>query len=281
VGQKSFEEFPTTCRECGEENPEDFPVCWKCHADLPPRDTPRQQTQQPEESSRAPETAHSAVRPSLLETKLELGMVLLVVWLPSFVSSVGFRFSSVSEPATLEGELYSLLYNLGEVSLVLFLLWRGSHWAIVSGLGRARIMVEVGWALLLTVVWHFTALALNVIRDALGAPRLEEYYEYWVPDSVAGWCVVSTSVLVAAGVEEVFFRAYLWHRLTRLTRSPMAALLISSVMFALAHPYDLWDRLLLFLMAMTFGLLFWVDRSLWRLILAHALYNLLLTASWS
>jgi membrane protease YdiL (CAAX protease family) len=222
------------------------------------------------------EVASATPSPSLLETKLELGMALLVLVLPSALA----RFASSTGSATLEDELFLLVYSAGETSLVLYLLWRGGRWTRVAGLQRPRIGVELGWALLLVLIWSFISIAFSMLAGPPDPPQSETTSAFWLPSSPAGWCVVSASTLLAAGFEELFFRAYLWHRLTRLTRSPLLALLLSSTLFALVHPYGLLDSVEMFVFAMTFGLFFWMDRSLWRLILAHTLYNLIITAEW-
>lgn len=270
----------------------DFPVCWKCHADLPgggPRraagePAPATPPRGPEPGS-APGSAPlplgpSGRRTSRRETAIELGVALLVLWVPSLVASVHTRIEPPTEASTLVDEHYTLLSDLGLGALILYLMWRGGNGRLVSGLSRPRIPVELAWALVLCAVWYFLNVAVSLLQGFFGPGPTETDWGWYEPDSPYTWALVVLSTLVSAAFEECFFRAYLWSRLTRLTRSPFAGLVLSSAMFVAVHPYDVLGSLTLFLQAMIFGTIFWVDRSLWRLILAHALYNLVLTASY-
>ena len=81
-------------------------------------------------------------------------------------------------------------------------------------------------------------------------------------------------MLVSAFQEEALFRAYLWNRLTELTRQPLLSIAISALLFASGHGYPLDMTLVFFLSASIQGLLFWKVRSLWGLAIGHWLHNL-------
>jgi membrane protease YdiL (CAAX protease family) len=80
-------------------------------------------------------------------------------------------------------------------------------------------------------------------------------------------------MLVAATFEEVLYRAYLWGRLTQLTRTSDLSIVISSVLFALAHGYDPATTLSVFTFGLVLGFVFAKSRSLLRVTLAHWGYN--------
>lgn len=272
LAEPVYDEFPLACPACGEENPSDFPACWSCHADLEGAVASSPLPPAPPSDQPAP-TRPAGDR----VVRTELGVALLVYALPYAISGIAGRLRGSVEPETLEDEAYRCLYAFGEVALILFLLWRGGgSWQAVAGLGRPRVGVELAWALVLCAGWFFLNTAVGMLASLAGwVPT----YVDWIyrPRTPGETGLVSFGLLVAAASEELFYRAYLWNRLTRLTRRPLLALLVSAGLFALVHPYGAWESLSLFLGGAAFGAIFWVERSLWRLILAHWFYNLLLT----
>lgn len=92
-------------------------------------------------------------------------------------------------------------------------------------------------------------------------------------DPSAAW-IAPISLLLSAFEEEVFYRAYLWGRLTELTRRPVLSIAISALFFSSAHGYPLDASSILFLSACIQGVLFWTVRSIWGLAFGHWLHNL-------
>jgi len=92
----------------------------------------------------------------------------------------------------------------------------------------------------------------------------------------AAWLVVvfAVTTVLAPLAEEVFFRGVVQSMLRRYLRSPWAAILASSVIFALVHA-PLWQTVLpLFVFAIALGYNYERTGRLWASILMHALFNL-------
>jgi membrane protease YdiL (CAAX protease family) len=205
---------------------------------------------------------------------LELGLVLLVLWLPLFLA--GFSAPRRSEPHSLFLELYGMAREAGGVALLLYVLWRNHESWRHIGLRRCRWWAELLWAGLIYVtcwIWWF---ALDHVLSALFGPATQT--EASTPKSVA---LMVPALLVAAIFEEVFIRGYLWCRLLRLTGSKPLALAGSSLLFTAYHPYSLRELAYIFTFGLVQGLFYWQGRSLPRLILAHTAFNLAITYGWS
>lgn len=266
-----------TCPECGETNPAGFPACWACHADLTgvepnvPAEAPV-----PGAVSPAPDAPHgeAPVRGSRLRLVFELTAVVVLMWMPSAAASVHARFVDDAEPLGLVDELFFLLENFGQCVLLVYLMWRGTHFALVSGLGRPRPSTEALLTVFLFSASVFVSYAVGALDYAINPDVVGVEVRWYVPETLGGVLVVVLSTFFAAASEELLFRAYLWNRLSRLTKSPFVGLVIAVAMFVAAHPYGVLDSVWLALFALLFGVVFWLRRSLWCLILAHAGFNL-------
>jgi len=90
---------------------------------------------------------------------------------------------------------------------------------------------------------------------------------------LAIWFFVSLS---AGFCEEVLFRGYLQQQFSALTRSTLAGVLLSAVVFGASHGYEGAARMLLIgIFGFLFGLLAWGRKSLRPGILAHAWHDAL------
>jgi hypothetical protein len=142
----------------------------------------------------------------------------------------------------------------------------------------------------LTVVWG-VAIGIglkigmkSVVMPLLGASPINVSYHSLMGNAAALPGMVATVIISAGFGEEVFFRGYIFERLSKLLGRSQPALaatvLLSVVLFALAHYYD--QRLPGVAQAAVTGLVFggifaW-RRQIWLVMVAHAAYDLVAVA---
>jgi membrane protease YdiL (CAAX protease family) len=200
----------------------------------------------------------------------ELGVVLIVVWLPLVVAgSVG---RGEPRAQTIASELYGIATEVGVIGLLLYLLWRNREpWRHV-GLRRVRWWSELLWAGVIYVACWVAWMLLTRWAALLYGPAPETTS----PEKPGAAYLVALPLflVISAAFEELFVRGYLWNRLQRLSGSKAVALVGSSLLFAAYHPYRVYELLYIFTFGLVLGLFQWKGRSLPRLILAHTLFNL-------
>jgi hypothetical protein len=201
---------------------------------------------------------------------LELAVVLLVLWVPFFVTSLQSRPNP--PPHTLESDVYLLCLDAGAIALILFLAWRNGESLRHFGLRRTRWWAELLWALLIYVTCWVAAAALFRVQSATGW-RASAPASPPEPRSALYNGLLPFFLLVSAFFEELLFRGYLWDRLRRLTKRPWLALGVTATLFTAYHPYSGWQMLNVFAFGLVLGLFHWKGRSLPRLVLAHAAFN--------
>jgi membrane protease YdiL (CAAX protease family) len=87
--------------------------------------------------------------------------------------------------------------------------------------------------------------------------------------------LMAASCLVAAYLEEGFFRVFLYGRLLASGLKKMSAILISSLLFSICHSWEgLWGIAGAFLSGLFLSFLFERKKSLHLIALSHALYNI-------
>ena len=142
----------------------------------------------------------------------------------------------------------------------------GGRWS-----GRSEIPRDLGLALALWGIWTIAGMAWSrwlshdhpaSIQQLLPRRGLEALL--WVTLSVsAGIC------------EEFVFRGYLQRQLAALTKSPVAGLLLSALVFGVAHGYQgVSSVVVITVFGVLFGILAHLSRSLVPGIIAHAWQDL-------
>lgn len=158
----------------------------------------------------------------------------------------------------------------GAIGLVRF--GRGALAGVVGFLVVAPIITVVGWGALFGAV---------VVRRMIGAPPPDPIAHETLrglasdPGAV-NVAVVGLAVVVGAPVfEEVVYRGFLQSSLLRASRSPLIAILLTSLVFTSAHigVADAMSLLVLFAFSVMLGLAFERSRSLAAPIVMHALFN--------
>lgn len=170
------------------------------------------------------------------EGAVEVAVFLFLI-VPSLVLSLfAVRQGSVSFPLVAGATIFR---DLSLVCLILFFLWRNGEplsrigWTL-RGAWREAIL---GAVLFVPVFFGAVFLEKGLLRLGLSAPAtsLPKIFDVdGVPDTVLA-CVL---VVVVAISEETIFRGYLLLRFGPLVRDPVAAVLLSSLIFSLGHGYE-------------------------------------------
>jgi membrane protease YdiL (CAAX protease family) len=96
------------------------------------------------------------------------------------------------------------------------------------------------------------------------------------PSSVIEWVFLSVNCLLAAYLEESYFRFYLLTKREELNLNTMSALVLSVVMFSVCHIYEgPWGFINAVISGTILGFVFLRYSSLHGIAIAHALYNIL------
>lgn len=127
-----------------------------------------------------------------------------------------------------------------------------------------------------TGVWLLGVLAVGVLGEVGWLPRLP--FGAGVPayDGRRVLLLVANFV-VAAAVEETVIRGLILTRVYRLTKSWVAAVAVSALLFALGHDSGPSCRILHLSMGIGFSLVFVWTRSLIAVTVAHLLFNICVT----
>jgi len=179
---------------------------------------------------------HQAPSPSRGIEARELGAFLLLL-VPSLLLSQ--LTSPARQPSFAFFALATILTNTALVALVLYFVWRNSEPYGRIGWRRRDLPSEVaiGFALVVPFVLFQGMLAVILRAFGLldGGPRTAPFaLPAGGPELAFGVILVA----IVAVAEETVFRGYLLLRLRSLTGGTVAAVVISSVIFALGHGYQ-------------------------------------------
>jgi len=95
------------------------------------------------------------------------------------------------------------------------------------------------------------------------------------PSSVSGWLMLCVTCIIAAYLEESFFRFYLLSKKEEMNLNTPSALVLSAALFAICHIYEgPWGVLNAVISGLILGALFLKFRSLHGIAAAHGLYNI-------
>ena len=170
------------------------------------------------------------------EQAIELGVFLFLIAPSLALSFVAGGEARVGFPVL---AIATILRDLSLVGLVLFFLWRNGEPPSRIGLRRGRGAREV-----VIGIWLFPALLaalalLDSLLRLLGvSPPSIPLPELSATRNALHLILAILMVAVVAYAEEAIFRGYLMLRLQAVTGSPLAALLLSSVVFAVGHGYE-------------------------------------------
>lgn len=233
-----------------------------------------------------PRARRSLARPALeggeaRTARIELAVVAFAVALPGLV--LGFALVGTPAPAPELPETWvrlaaAFLAALGPAAIATYLLWRAGE-VRAGGLGLIAPW-PFAWQTAVALLAFFAAqfavgVVVAVISALLGIDLLDAAD---TPAPVLAPLYVVTGILLslAAGLgEEIVFRAY---AITRMEDAgwPRLAIWVPNAAWALLHLYQGWrGPLVLFVMAVPWVYLFRWKRSVWPLVAAHAVYDVL------
>ena len=178
----------------------------------------------------------TCIRHPAKERLFELSVFLFLIVPSMALSFFAVKQGSLSFVIVASG---TILRDLALVSLILFFLWRNGE--RVEGIGWT---FKNGWKDIMLGVGLFVPLflAANLLENALRAAGFNvpatPVPSYMAAKDAVQYLLASALVLVVALAEETVFRGYLILRFTDLTRSPVTAVLLSSVIFSLGHGYE-------------------------------------------
>jgi len=180
-------------------------------------------------------SAASSQDPSRKIQAIELAVFLLLIF-PSMLIS-----AAVAKPENLTFPLVAISTILSDIPLlclVLYFVWRNRESFLSIG-----VTLRNGWreAAVGGLLFVPLLLGMSLVEKVLRAGGLsvpQEAPSFLVP-SGAGQIALALLLLVVVAVsEEVIFRGYLIRRFTALSLNPVAALILSSAVFALGHGYE-------------------------------------------
>lgn len=206
-----------------------------------------------------------------------IGLFLIFVFLKALSPKEDFK----------SGFLTLFFYFLMFISMLL-VVWRYEHKSgkkIFSSLGFRKptillIKESLKYGSLVIISLILLIIIEDCLRSLFSIPLLEEE----VPANLEMLLItIFTQIIIVGGVEESFFRGYLFQRID-LISDKTKALILSSMLFGIYHfpryvMFDLTNALLAvlysFLAGMILGFLFWKTESLYAPIGAHGLHNIL------
>jgi membrane protease YdiL (CAAX protease family) len=170
------------------------------------------------------------------EHMVEVGVFLFLI-IPSMLLSlfvlplgnVGFVVTAVS----------TIFRDLGLVALILFFLWRNGESVDHIGWTARNVWKEVlVGAGLFIPAFFFAGIVEQALRAAgLSSPSAPAP-SFLTPSGTFQFVLATILVIVVAIAEETIFRGYLILRFESIARSPLSAILLSSLIFSLGHGYE-------------------------------------------
>ncbi len=274
----------TNCLACGEPMVADV-ACVKCGwsycetGDSPAEVDPPgdgESTSSPESMSKvASDAEHDSFAVSGLSDRelwLEVMAVLAVGVIPHLRGLLPYQIPRGQLAYWIEA-LDLVLQSACVIFVTFYLMGRSGERLEVFGITRPRwsdllIAAFLFWVsrLLASIWWNWIPESFDVVDDGLSPPK---------QTSDCLWMVLMYGF--SAMAEEIVTRAYLITRFTRLLRSQLAAIVVAATMFASSHAYQGPAGVInAMLFGLLFGAAFLLIRSIWPLVIAHALANIVL-----
>jgi membrane protease YdiL (CAAX protease family) len=214
--------------------------------------------------------------------RVELVVMAAVAAAPGLVAGL----VGLGQPQTVDIEVSTLdlvaavLFALGPAFLVLYLLWRDGQLR-TAGLGPIRAAPMVGFSLLAwvlaVVALYAVTIVLLMIYAVFSGGELESTPVEFEVD--AGTVITALVFSVTAGIsEEIVYRGY---GITRMEQAgwPRAALFVPLLVWTALHLYQgLIAIPIIGSIGVVFVFLFRWRRSVWPLMVGHALYDITIFA---
>jgi membrane protease YdiL (CAAX protease family) len=189
-----------------------------------------------------------------------------------------YRDAGVTTPTPKQVALQAMLTPLVPMLVGLFVLLRrrqrpivGLEWGQIRGgvlwglLGITVALPIVWWSLQATLAfWEFLQYEHPTKHSLL--LEMDRSTEWWVHAMI-----IAAAVVVAPVFEELLFRGLLQTSLRKISASPLLAIGLASLVFAVIHPH--WQAPPIFVLSVMVGAVYEVSRNLWAAIVMHAAFN--------
>ena len=148
----------------------------------------------------------------------------------------------------------------------------GGRWANVEDVLIDLVVASAFWLAAIAVLG--VGAKLMHLDEAGRFDSMRRQLGFLIPDTTLE-LLIWFSVSATAGIsEEIIFRGYLQRQFAGITRSIVAGVLISAVIFGAAHGYEGGPRMILIgIYGLMFGLLAWWRKSLRPGMIAHAWHD--------
>jgi membrane protease YdiL (CAAX protease family) len=210
--------------------------------------------------------------------RVELLAMAFLAAVPSFVISLG----GITDPESIDLEVgalelvASVLAALGPAAIASYLLWRDGQ--LQRAFGRRGAGFIAGYGALGAVCCFIAVIAIAVVVNTIilsFGGELEEATDAEAVDLSAGVLVAILLIALAAGVgEEIVFRAYAISRMEE-AGFGRAAIWVPWGVFTVIHLYQ--GPIALLVIGAVGAVLVWLyrwQRSVWPVMVAHALYDI-------
>jgi len=200
---------------------------------------------------------------------LEVALAILVIWVPWIAGGI-WNAVDPYPPQNWAVTLWGLVQGTGVLALLAYFAWLDGDWRRLLGLERPQLVKEIAWAASVFVALLVAHSVAYWITSALGLEHERGHGRSFASD--ARWLTPFHFALFAL-IEEVFYRAYLWRRLTELSGRPTLSLVIASVLFTASHVYPPAASVSVLFFGLTLACFFRTRPSVWPLVLAHWAFN--------
>ena len=151
----------------------------------------------------------------------------------------------------------------------------GRIWSVAFRIRWRYLGITFVWAVLAFFVTQAVAMGLDFAVAAgavVEAPELPADFEWRL--AVATMLIALVLVPFQAAAEELMFRGAMMQVLGAWIKNPLIPILLPSLLFALAHVYDVWGMVAVGLMGITCAWLTWRTGGLEAAIALHTVNNL-------
>lgn len=173
--------------------------------------------------------------PSRRVQMIEVAVFLFLI-VPSMATS--FLISDQHNLGFKTGATFSILNDLGLISLIFYFVWRNREPLHSIGLTRHHFPKEVFWGLVLFIPIMYGTNLLSSALQSAGFSAPAKLPSFLVAKGHAGLMLAVVLVVVVAFVEETIFRGYLIRRFNSATRQPWLAVVLSAAVFSIGHGYE-------------------------------------------
>ena len=200
---------------------------------------------------------------------IEALILYIILFLAGSAGAIGNIPAEVAEFSAFAELNRIILYSIPSLALVWYLLLKGK---IPKNMGIKPCKNDIISGLIAFPCLFITGFATALISQNIGpSPQVPAGF----PSSVIDWTVVGISCILAAYLEESFFRYYLISKRKELNMGQVQVLIFSTLLFSVCHIYEgPWGFLNSIISGVILAFLFLRYQTLHGIAIAHGLYNI-------